>query len=90
MIEVDRAMIQRLSETMVKRRDGLWNPEAPWLDNAENEHTRIPGLDEGAEGDSDDVQLLDRSQYEERWRQYASEDPAFDRPEALVSILGSA
>jgi len=48
------------------------------------------GLDGGDAGDSDDVNLLDRAQYEERWRQYASDPPAFDRPEPSVTIEGSA
>jgi hypothetical protein len=46
------------------------------------------GLDEGDEGATDDLQLLDRVQYEERWQQYANEPPAFDRPEAPVVIVG--
>ena len=47
------------------------------------------GLDEGDPGDSDDIQLLDRPHYEERWRQYASDTPAFDRPEPFVTIEGN-
>lgn len=46
------------------------------------------GLDEGDPGESDDVQLLDRSHYEERWRQYTSDTPAFDRPEPSMTIEG--
>jgi len=48
------------------------------------------GLDAGDEGDSDDVQLLDRAQYEERWRQYASEARVFDRPEPPITIVGTS
>lgn len=47
------------------------------------------GLDEGDAGDTDDIQLLDRAQYDERWRQYASEAPAFDRPEPVIAIGGA-
>ena len=47
------------------------------------------GLDDGDEGDTDDVQLLDRAQYEERWRHYASDAPAFDQPEPPVEIQGA-
>lgn len=46
------------------------------------------GLDEGAAGDTDDIQLLDRAQYETRWRQYGSDAPDFDRPEPPVTIDG--
>lgn len=46
------------------------------------------GLDEGDAGDTDDVQLLDRKQYEERWSQYASPNSAFDKPEPPVAIDG--
>ncbi|MBI2199148.1 MAG: hypothetical protein HYU42_11205 [Candidatus Rokubacteria bacterium] len=48
------------------------------------------GLDEGDHGDTDDIQLLDRAQYEERWRQYAGEPPAFDRPEPAIRVEGAA
>ena len=47
-------------------------------------------LDEGDVGDSDDVHLLERDQYEERWRQYASENPAFDLPETPLEIVGTS
>lgn len=47
------------------------------------------GLDDGDAGETDDIQLLDRAQYDERWRQYASESPAFDRPEPPISIEGA-
>ncbi len=35
-------LLERLSETMVKRRDGRWDASAPWLDNAQDEHSRVP------------------------------------------------
>jgi hypothetical protein len=44
------------------------------------------GLDEGDAGDTDDINLLDRSQYEERWRQYANDPSAFDRPEPSIEF----
>ncbi len=47
------------------------------------------GLDDGDEGATDDVHLLERAQYEERWRQYASDPSAFDRREQPVEIHGA-
>lgn len=47
------------------------------------------GLDEGDDGDTDDVHLLDRTQYDERWQQYASDAPAFDRHEPPIEIGGT-
>lgn len=44
------------------------------------------GLDEGDDGATDDLHLLDRAQYDERWQQYASAAPAFDQPEAPIDI----
>ena len=44
--DVERArmteLLERLRETMVKRRDGRWDPSAAWLHNAEDEHARVP------------------------------------------------
>ena len=40
-------------------------------------------------GDTDDLHLLERHQYEERWQQYASGDPAFDCPEDTITITGT-
>jgi hypothetical protein len=48
------------------------------------------GLDAGEPGETDDIQLLDRAQYEDRWRQYAGEPPAFDRPEPPLRVEGAA
>ena len=36
------------------------------------------GLDNGNEGETDDLALLDREPYCHRWKQYASKNPAFD------------
>ena len=44
------------------------------------------GLDEGAAGETDDVTLMDRAQYELRWSQHAAEPMAFDVPELQVEI----
>ncbi len=38
---------------------------------------------------TDDLNLLGRDQYERRWRQYASEPPAFDQPEAPIVVTGT-
>jgi hypothetical protein len=46
------------------------------------------GLDEGDEGETDDVTLMDRKQYELRWSQYASANPAFDLAESPFQITG--
>ena len=35
-------LIQRLSEVMVVRREATWKPDRTWLDNAVEEHERIP------------------------------------------------
>jgi hypothetical protein len=48
----------------------------------------LGGLDDGREGQTDDVMLMDRAQYELRWRQYASDEPAFDLAEAPIEIVG--
>lgn len=44
------------------------------------------GLDAGDDGAADDLHLLDRTQYEQRWHQYASDAPAFDQPEPPIDI----
>lgn len=44
------------------------------------------GLDAGDEGATDDLHLLDRAQYDQRWQQYASDAPAFDRPEPPIDL----
>ena len=48
------------------------------------------GLDEGQDGATDDLYLLDRDVYDERWKQYASDPPAFDLPEAAVEVTGTS
>lgn len=44
------------------------------------------GLDDGAEGETDDVSLMDRLQYELRWSQHAAEPMAFDVTEVQIEI----
>lgn len=44
------------------------------------------GLDDGAAGETDDVSLMDRAQYQLRWSQHASETMAFDVPEQPVEV----
>lgn len=44
------------------------------------------GLDDGSEGESDDVMLMDRAQYELRWAQHASNSMAFQSPEGPVEV----
>ncbi|TYO99683.1 hypothetical protein EDC39_102208 [Geothermobacter ehrlichii] len=39
------------------------------------------GLDEGRDGETDDVALLDQQNYQQRWSEYAGENPAFDLAE---------
>ena len=49
------------------------------------------GLDEkeGGDGAMDDVSLLGRDQYHERWRQYAGDQPEFDQPEETIVVTGT-
>lgn len=48
------------------------------------------GLDEGNEGETDDVTLMERSQYELRWSQYAGDPPAgFEQSESPIEIVGT-
>jgi hypothetical protein len=44
------------------------------------------GLDDGAPGETDDVTVMDRAQYELRWSQHAAEPMGFDIPEPRVEI----
>jgi hypothetical protein len=44
------------------------------------------GLDEGEEGATDDIELLERAQYEKRWQQYVGDPGAFDRPEPNIDL----
>jgi hypothetical protein len=48
------------------------------------------GLDEGNEGETDDITLMDRGQYELRWSQYGGNPPAgFDQEETPVEVVGT-
>ncbi len=51
------------------------------------------GLDEGNPGTTDDLSLLERHVYEQRWRQYVGSDggppPAFDQEGELIHVVGS-
>ena len=48
------------------------------------------GLDEGDEGETDDVTLMERSQYELRWSQYGGDPPAgFEQCESPFEIIGT-
>lgn len=44
------------------------------------------GLDDGADGETDDVTLMDRAQYQLRWSQHATDAIAFDIAEVPVNI----
>ncbi len=47
------------------------------------------GAVEGKEGQSDDINILDRRQYEKRWRQYIGEPmEAFSQPDPEICIVG--
>lgn len=47
------------------------------------------GLDERPDGNAtDDLNLLDREPYRQRWRQYSGDSPAFGRPEDDVTVAG--
>ncbi len=48
------------------------------------------GLDEGKEGETDDVTILSRAQYELRWAQYAGDNLAFDVVDPPVVVIGRA
>lgn len=47
------------------------------------------GLDAGEAGESDDLLLLPRAQYERRWSQYVGEDGAFERADTPASVRGT-
>lgn len=48
------------------------------------------GLDEGNEGETDDITLMDRDQYERRWSQYSGEPPAaFEQEGTPVEVVGT-
>lgn len=47
------------------------------------------GLDAGQAGETDDLLLLTRAQYELRWAQYAGDDGTFERADSPASIQGT-
>ncbi len=47
------------------------------------------GLDEGGVGESDDLLLLPRAQYEWRWSQYVGNDGAFERADTPAPVRGA-
>jgi hypothetical protein len=48
------------------------------------------GLDDGDDGETDDLTLLDREVYELRWSQYNGDPPpGFDQDEASVEVIGT-
>ncbi len=48
------------------------------------------GLDEGKEGETDDITLMARDQYQLRWSQYGGNPPAgFDQKETPVEVVGT-
>ncbi len=46
------------------------------------------GLDDGRAGETDDIALLDRESYEQRWNEYAGGNPAFDVLEEPFELVG--
>ena len=46
-------------------------------------------LTEAGNGATDDLSLLDRQVYRDRWQQYASDVPAFDCPERAITVTGT-
>ena len=48
------------------------------------------GLDDGDEGETDDIMLMDRGQYELRWSQYDGDPPAeFEQEGTPVEVVGT-
>ena len=48
------------------------------------------GLDEGDEGETDDITLMEREQYEARWSQYSGDPPAaFEQEGTAVEVVGT-
>ena len=48
------------------------------------------GLDEGNEGETDDITLMEREQYEARWSQYSGDPPAaFEQEGTPVVVVGT-
>jgi len=49
-----------------------------------------PGIDDGQPGETYDINLMDRNQFDLRWKQYAGDSPAFDHVGLPVRIYGIA
>lgn len=48
------------------------------------------GLDEGEEGQSDDISMMDRGQFELRWSQYGGDPPAgFEQEGDAIEVVGT-
>jgi hypothetical protein len=47
------------------------------------------GLDEGEAGETDDLLLLPRAQFQQRWLQYASDSGPFERVDTPCKVFGS-
>ncbi|HTG35005.1 MAG TPA: hypothetical protein VLB76_18980 [Thermoanaerobaculia bacterium] len=47
------------------------------------------GLDAGGEGETDDLLLLPRAQYERRWSQYVGSDGAFECADIPIQVAGA-
>lgn len=47
------------------------------------------GLDRGETGQSEDIALLERDHYLQRWQEYIGPDPAFDPAEPPINIVGT-
>ncbi|HFD87407.1 MAG TPA: hypothetical protein ENJ35_07010 [Gammaproteobacteria bacterium] len=47
------------------------------------------GLDDGRQGETDDVALMDRKQYEQRWEQYCGNNPVFDMDGDEFEVAGT-
>ena len=47
------------------------------------------GLDAGGAGETDDLLLLPRAQYERRWAQYVASDGAFERADTPAKVIGT-
>lgn len=48
------------------------------------------GLDDGNEGETDDITLMDRETYELRWSQYVGNPPAgFEQKGLPVEVIGT-
>ena len=49
-----------------------------------------PGIDDGQPEETYDINLMDRNQFDLRWKQYAGDSPAFDHVGLPVRIYGIA